>query len=344
MTNIPDISLNDREGVILQSIIQLYLLKAQPISSKLISQYLHNNMKLSPATIRNIMQKLEETQLIDHPHTSAGRIPTDKGYRYYVDSLMHLEDLNKKELDILSSNLNNLTNNEVLRDASRILGLLSQYLGLVEIPNIKDLILERIELIVLASNRLMLVLMLDSNNVRTLTIETQFELDEKHLNDLKIYINEKISGKPLSYIRSNFSNMISDFPSDDTPLIRLFVDSVEQIFQSQKNEERIIFAGTKNLLSYPEFGDPQKMKSVIEIVENEDIIIHLLDKKETNIGSTQVLIGSEMQNDALNEYSIVWSDYKIGSAMGSIGLIGPRRMNYSKMISLVNCVSDLLSS
>ncbi len=335
--------LSEREQAILRTIIHLYLLNATPVGSRNLAKYLHEELKLSPASIRNVMADLEDLELITHPHTSAGRVPTDKGYRIYVDSLMNIEQLTNDELLAIEQKLSSTSQESVLKEASRILGMLSRYLGIVEIPHISDLKVHKIELIPLSSSRLLVVLDMDSNIVKTVTIEAEFEIDMIYLREISSFINERISGQNLSFIKENFTEIINEFDSGEKPLVRLFIDSVEKVFNIDRTSERIHIAGTQNLLKYPEFEDLERVKGVVELIENEDIIIHLLDKWDNSRDGLRVLIGREMQNELLEDYSLVISNYELGSATGSIGLIGPKRMNYSKMVSLVQYISGILS-
>ncbi len=340
-----DTELNDRDKAILRTIVQLYVLRASPVGSKYLSDYLKEDLKISPATIRNVMAKLEECEVITHPHTSAGRIPTDKGYRIYVDNLMEQENLSGKELKELQKNLEGSDAPKVLNHASKILGMLSRYLSIVQIPNLKELKVQKIEVVSLTSTRILVVVALDSNNVHTVTLEADFDIDPDHIGEITSYINEKVSGKPLSFLRNNFSELIEDFDKKDMPLVRLFVDSVDKIFEGQSSQGRILISGAKNLIHHPEFENPENIRSVIEIIEDEDIIIHLLEKTEDiTEKDIHVMIGQEMEHEALNDYSLITSAYKLGAAGGAIGLIGPKRMNYSRMISLVQHVSETLSA
>jgi heat-inducible transcriptional repressor len=344
MPGISNIELNDREKAILRTIIQLYILKASPIGSNLLSKYIENELKLSSATIRNIMSELESLELISHPHTSAGRIPTDKGYRFYVDSLMNYEKLSETEIRTVEESLKGPVSPVVLRDASKILGMLSKYLSIVEIPNLKEFIVEKIELISLSSSRLLVIIALDSKDVKMVTLEAEFEIEQINLTDINTYINEKVSGRRLRFIKENFKELISDSGYKDMPLIRLFVESVDKIFQYRPQDEKLFIAGAQNLLQHPEFENVDKVKSIVEIIENEDIIIHLLDSYEGANAGINILIGSEINNETMADYSLIVSSYQIGSGKGSIGLIGPKRMNYSKMISLLQHVSNVLSN
>jgi heat-inducible transcriptional repressor len=339
----PHRDLSERERFILRAIVHLYILTAQPVGSRHLSKYLERSLKLSPATIRNVMSDLEEMQYISHPHTSAGRIPTDKGYRFYVDSLMDVEHLSEPERLTVSSNLLQNPKETILRDASKLLSSISRYLGVVEIPQILDLVVQKIELIALSSMRLLVVIALDSNVVRTVTLEAAFEIEASTLDEISRWINERVSGRTLSFLKKHFAEVISQ-DAHEQPLIRLFVDSVDQLFsKEQSGEDRLHVAGAQQLLHHPEFDDVARVRGIIELIEEEDVIIHLLDKNEDASGGLKIVIGEEMDNELLHDYSLIISGYQLGAAAGCIGLIGPKRMNYSKMASLVQFVANTLS-
>lgn len=334
--------LNEREKSILRSIVQMYILTANPIGSRFVSRYLEQEFKLSPATVRNVMSDLEEMEFIGHPHTSAGRIPTDKGYRVYVDYLMQAEKISDTERSVVKDNLMISSPEMLFKDASKILGSLSKYLGVVELPNFLDVIVRRLQLIGLSSSRLLVVMELESNSVRTVTLEAQYEIDYRSLEATAQFINERISGKSIKFLKENFAEVIAEADTSN-PTLRLFIDSVDTLFALRKHEDKLHIAGTPNLLSYPEFEHPERIKGVIELVENEDVIIHLLEKQDKNDSGIKIAIGQELDNELLNDYSLVATTYQVGSASGLIGLIGPKRMNYSKMVDLVGYVSKVLS-
>jgi len=335
--------LNHREQEILKSIVNLYILKAIPVGSRKLSKFIEDKLSLSPASLRNVMADLEELDYIYHPHTSAGRVPTDKGYRFYVDSLKQIEFLSQNELNEVErlKSVNDVSD-QILKDASKLLGSLSQYLSIVSIPKLADVLVFKIELVQLSSERLLIVLALESNIIRTVSLEMNFAVSESNFVKLSRYLNERISGKTLGYIRDNFPRLVSDFDDKESPMIRLFVDFADKIFKDEDAQDKILTSGTKNLISYPEFEDIDKVKSVIELVENKDLVIHLIDEQIDKSG-TKVYIGKESGNELLEDYSIILSKYKIGNASGSIGLIGPKRMNYSRMLSIVDTISSILS-
>lgn len=340
--NFEESDLSERDRFILRKIVRLYILKASPIGSRVLAKYLKEDLNLSAASIRNVMSDLEELSYISHPHTSAGRIPTDKGYRFYVNSLKEIQGIASIDLATVQQRLTNEDSEAALREASKMLGILSKYLGVVRFPHLRDMIVQKIELISITQKRILVVIALESNIVRTVTLEAEFDIDTKYLDDIRNYISEKVAGKKLGFLQENFNDLISDFELKDTPFVQLFVDSLDKIFEKHKDESRVLVSGTQNLLEHPEFEDLIKVKGVIELVESEDVIIHLFDNFSTN-NDLGVVIGSEMENRIFEDYAFVNASYKLGSATGSIGLIGPKRMDYPKMMSLVQSIANILS-
>lgn len=342
------IFLDERARLVLKSIVYLYISTIQPISSRLVAKYLHSQLNLSSASIRNIMAELEDFGLIRQPHTSSGRIPTDLGYRYYVDSLIQNRMPSQREIKIFESEfekteLQNLE--DVLTTASKVLGLLSKYLSIVIIPEIQNIIIEKIDIVPLPTNRLLFVLVLESNVVRTLTIETNEEIDSGQLDSVISLVNERISGKPLNFVAQNFLSMISDYELKEKPIIQLFITLFDKLFVTLNEEVRVRTSGTRYLLRYPEFSDPEFIENILKIVDNADIIIKILNERiqhESNQNVT-VLIGSETHTQILENYSLIASRYQLSNSSGLIGLLGPKRMNYQKVISLVNYTSKYLS-
>jgi len=339
-----DRELNDREKSILRSIVQSYILTATPVGSRFLSKT-SEEFTLSSATIRNVMADLEEMQFISHPHISAGRVPTDKGYRCYVDTLMDVQALPEQERHVVKEQLTALSQEQALKDASKILGALSHCLAIVELPQMSDIIIKRVHLLPLSSDRLLIAMELESNIVRTVTLETDLSVDSSALDQTAEFINSRISGKSIRFVREHLVEMMMEGVKGHHNLLRLFIDSVDTLLNPHAlNDEKVHIAGAQHLLEYPEFDSPNQLRGVIELVENEDVIIHLLDQREEKIdNSVQIVIGNEMKEQRLIEYSMVMGSYSMKGAYGSIGLIGPKRMNYAKMVSLVKYMGQVLS-
>ncbi|MGQ9819897.1 MAG: heat-inducible transcriptional repressor HrcA [Candidatus Kapaibacteriales bacterium] len=340
------ITLDKRAQIIFKAIIHLYISTAQPISSRLVAKYLYSQLQLSPATIRNVMAELEEFDLISHPHTSSGRIPTDLGYRYYVDSLIQYRKPSEREINIFKTEFEKIESKnfeDILTTASKVLGLLSKYLSIVVIPEILNITIEKIDIISLPSNRLLFVIALESNIIRTLTIEVKEEIDESQLQEVVSLVNERISGKSLYFVYKNFTSMISDHNLKETPIIKLFITMFDKLFINLNDEKRAKFSGTRYLLRYPEFSEPEFIKNIFQIIDDADIIVKILKSKAKDNHNITVLIGSETQTQLLENYSLIATRYFSSNSSGIIGLLGPKRMNYQRVINLVDYTSKFLS-
>ena len=336
--------LNDREKTILRSIVQQFILTASPVGSRNITKKF--NVGVSPATVRNIMSDLEDNGFINHPHTSAGRIPTDKGYRYYVDTLMEIQKLKSSDKGIIDKSLdqNILETDEILKIASRLLSTITKQIACVTYPTLDNGILEKIQLLIISSTRLLVVVSIKSGLVKTMTLEFESEVESEKLQIVESLLNERLNGLTFQEIRKTFKDRLSDIGDNEKPIIRLFIDSVDRIFKDQKKDDKIVITGATNIIQHPEFEDPGKFQSVIELIEDKDIIIHIMDRKKfDNTNSVLISIGSENEEEKLNEYSLITKEYTFGETSGTVGIIGPKRMEYSKVVAIVSYLGDMLS-
>lgn len=335
--------LKDREKAILRFVIHQFILTANPVGSRNVSKKF--DLGLSPASIRNVMADLEEMGLLNHPHTSAGRVPTDKGYRVYVDSLMDppVIDITAKKIVDENLSLQNETE-ELLKITSAILSDLTNQLALVTYPKFEQAELEKIQLVQLSSKRILVVVSVKSGLVKTITLEVDVEVKEDQLSSIQQILNERLCGLKFSEIRATFQERVKDISSEKyRPIIRVFLDSVDRIF-TDSSVDKTFIAGTKKMLTHPEFFDHDKFQSVIELVENKDIIIHVLDKnKEDAKNDLAIKIGEENKDEKLSDYSMISKEYKIGDLTGTLGIMGPKRMDYSKIIAAVVYIAEQLT-
>lgn len=335
--NYPDLTSRERE--VLQYVIQNFIITASPIASKTLVD--RHRLKVSSATIRNAMNNLESKGYLDHPHTSAGRIPTEMGYRYYVSALMKMPRLTvaeKKMLDAWQETFKGGVD-EAVQSAARLLGRLSNLLAVVIAPRYATGIFRKIELVSLSSNRLMVIITIESGIAKTFNIEVESEIDSKDLNRVAGILNERLSGFTLHEIIDKIDEMLADYESgDNTGLIRVFIDSAELIFEDPQYR-RFHFGGVEYIALQPEFSDLKNFKSIIEFVENEDMIIHLFDENSDK-KNVQVRIGRENKIQQIEQCSVVSANYVIGNIKGTIGLVGPTRMNYPRMINLVDQLAN----
>jgi heat-inducible transcriptional repressor len=336
--------LSDREKSILRFVIHQYILTASPVGSRNISK--KYDLGLSPATVRNIMADLEELGFLDHPHTSAGRVPTDKGYRYYVDSLMPTPKLKQSEKNLIKKKLDaqNDSPEEVLKQASSVLSLITNQLACVTYPKFKDAVLEKIQLVKLSTTRMLIVISVKSGLIRTITMEVNTKLNNDKLDSVQRVLNERLSGLRFAEIKKSAATRLRDTSKSELePIIRLFLDSSDKIFSDMNIDDKAYISGAKNVLNQPEFYDHDKFESVIELIENKDVIIHFMDERFGDQQMFAISIGKEAQNEKFEDYSLVSKKYKIGEITGALGIIGPRRMEYSKTVAAIEYIAEMLS-
>lgn len=334
--------LNEREKNILRFIIQQFILTANPVGSRNITK--RYDIGFSPATVRNIMSDLEDSGFINHPHTSAGRIPTDKGYRFYVDTLMDVQKLRNSEIGLINKSLETSLNetDDLLKIASNLLSSITHQIACVTYPKLESGIFEKIQIIQLTSTRILVVITIKSGLVKTMTLELNSDLRASQIDPVQQLLNERLGGLSLQEIRVTFKERFKDIQEDKHPIIRLFVDSVDKIFKDDTRGERALITGAKNVIRQPEFENPESFQSVIELIEDKDIIIHILEKSGDD-EQIYISIGSENENEKLNEYSFISKKYQLGEISGTLGIVGPKRMEYSKVIAIVDYIAKMIS-
>ena len=340
--NIED--LNDREKNILRSVVQQFILTASPVGSRNITKKYH--MGISPATVRNIMSDLEDSGFINHPHTSAGRVPTDKGYRYYVDSLMELKRLKSSEKGLIDKSLTKeaLDSEELFRVASALLSTITKQLACVTYPDIESGIFEKLQIVSLTSTRLMVVISIKSGLVRTITLEITSDIKESQLESVQSLLNERLAGLRLSDIRKTMRDRFKDVDNLQKPIIRLFIDSVDKVFKDDKKTDNLILMGARNVIKQPEFENPENFEGIIELMENKDIIVHIMEKSgKVDSEDVYISIGSENEDIKMKDYSFISKEYEFGDTIGTLGIVGPKRMEYSKVVTIVDYVAKMLS-
>jgi heat-inducible transcriptional repressor len=334
-------ALGDREKLVLYAIVKNFILTANPIASNLIAK--RHLLSFSSATIRNIMADLEERGYIYQPYTSSGRIPTTAGYRIFVDQMMKKGRLSsdEKEKIRLAVNINTGDYEQIFRESSRILSQLSRQLSILISPQLDEGIFHRMEISRLSNERLLLVISIKSGIIKTIIVEIDSEVSDQQLDQLKQLLNERLSGLKIKEIRTNFREIVSDLTQDKIGLMHLFIETAGRIFDFSENSD-IFVTGTANFMRHPEFTDYQQLSGVVELLENKNIIIHLLDPVET-VENLNVLIGEEINETKMKNCSIIAARYKIGQVQGTLAVIGPTRMDYPHIIPLVEYTAQAIS-
>jgi heat-inducible transcriptional repressor len=338
--------LSERERRVLEAVIQSYVETAEPAGSRTISRRF--GIGVSPATIRNTMSDLEEKGYLFHPHTSAGRVPTDIAYRLYVDSLMRVAPIASSDRDLLAEHLTasgGSTIETILRRAAQTLSVLTQELGMAVGPRLDQIVLQRLELVRLSSERLVLVLSLHGGAVRTIFVEVGEQIADNALAEVSVVLNERLAGLTLSEIRSSLAARLRDAKSisGGHELLNIFVQERESIFDDPlKRDESLVLGQTSVLAEQPEFASSDKMRRLLTLTESNEHLTEILRRRHVSPG-VSITIGNEHGDPRFENFTIVTSEYRAGSLAGVIGVIGPTRMPYEKVIAVVTHASRLVS-
>ncbi|MEO8194850.1 MAG: heat-inducible transcriptional repressor HrcA [Gemmatimonadales bacterium] len=337
--------LTERERRVLEAVIQSYVETAQPAGSNAIARRF--GLGVSSATIRNTMSDLEEKGLLYHPHTSAGRVPTDVAYRIYVDSLLPMPTVALREHDQLSAQISagGSAMESILRRAAQSLGVITQELGVALGPRLDNSVLERLDLVRLSAERLLVALTLSGGAVRTIFVEARGEIADASLAEVTRVLNERIAGLTLREIRTSVATRLRDTgpTREAADLLNVFIEEGEQLFDSALQGDDTVLLGQASLLAdQPEFATVDNMRKLVALTETREHLGDLLRQRSDMPGIT-ISIGNEHRDSRLENFTIVTAQYRSGAVTGVIGVIGPTRMPYDKVISLVTHTSRLLT-
>jgi heat-inducible transcriptional repressor len=335
--------LTDRERMVLEAVIQTYVATAQPAGSRQLARRF--NFGVSPATIRNTMSDLEEKGYLFHPHTSAGRVPTDVAYRVYVDSILPAHKFSTAERDTLALQISSGGSavENILRRAAQSLGIITQELGVALGPRFDASILNRIELVRLASDRLLVVLSVQGGGVRTIYVDARGQIADEAIAEVSRVLNERLSGLTLREVRNSLSQRLRDTAVGATELINVFVEEGEHIFDEAFDSANDVMLGAASVLTeQPEFASADSMRRLVALTETRHYLAEVLRKRSESSG-VSITIGNEHDDPALENFTLVTAQYHVGALNGVIGVIGPTRMPYDKVISLVTHTSQLVT-
>jgi heat-inducible transcriptional repressor len=339
----PLAELNDRERMVLEAVIQTYVATALPAGSRQLARRF--NFGVSPATIRNTMSDLEEKGYLFHPHTSAGRVPTDVAYRVYVDSILPAQTFTNEERDRLAIQISSGGSavETILRRAAQSLGVITQELGVALGPRFDSSRLDRIELVRLASDRLLVVLSVQGGGVRTIYVDARGQIADEAIAEVSRVLNERLGGLTLREVRSSLSQRLRDTPIGAVELINIFVEEGEHIFDAALDSANDVMLGAASVLAeQPEFASADSMRKLVALTETRHYLAEVLRKRSDSSG-VSITIGNEHDDPALENFTLVTAQYRVGSLNGVIGVIGPTRMPYDKVISLVTHTSQLVT-
>src|ERR1051325_37540 len=336
--------LTERERAVLEAVIETYVQTAEPAGSRTIAK--RHQLGLSPATIRNTMSDLEEKGYLYHPHTSAGRIPTDLAYRVYVNSLMRLPPVTASESHQIREGLGEHNAVEqILERAAQVLGVLTKELGVAVGPPLDAAVLERLELLLASSERLLLVLTLKSGVVRSIFVEVPARLAPEAGAPIGGGLNERLAGLTLREIRGTLPERLRDATpdADSSELLNIFIQEADELFDmpTAGNAGVGVVLGSAQLLAgQPEFATKERLQGLMEVTERRDLLREALAQR-LGQGLT-ITIGSEHLDPKLARFTLVTASYRLGALAGVIGVMGPPHLPYDKLVALVDHTSRLV--
>jgi len=335
--------LTERQVRVLDAIVKLYVETAEPAASQAVAR--RCRLGISSASVRNTMSELEEAGFLRHPHTSSGRVPTDRAYRAYVDGLLGRTQPSDRDLVRLEAEVAMVGAGgpieEILRRAAQVLGILAQELGVAVTPALDQTVLERLQLVPVSSERLLVVLNLDSRLARTLYLEIPNAVAAEVVEQVGRILNERLAGLALAEIRVTLADRLRDVarPDGGQQLLNIFIERGEDVFEARL-EGGIMLGSAKPLADQPEFASNGRMRDLLELTERRDVLEGAFAAHRRR-GLT-ISIGSENRDPSLNDFTLVTASYRWGDLSGVVGVLGPTRMPYEKVIGLVEHTSRLV--
>ncbi|HHL73478.1 MAG TPA: heat-inducible transcription repressor HrcA [Bacteroidetes bacterium] len=340
-----DTELTKREKVVLSSVVEEFVASATPVgSSKIVN---HFSSGISSATIRNVMLGLEGRGYLAQPHISAGRMPTDKGYRVYVDSMMPRPELPETTRRKIRGALSRASSDVeyILESASSMLAQISNQLGVVLAPRFYQGVFEKIDLVPITENRILVVLSICSGLVRSITVELNKSLSRAELDRTARFINERLHGLTLKEIKQTIDKRLRGSPEGDSEFIEGMIRSSESMFSFAIPSD-VHLGGAANIMEQPEFEDKSRLARILNLIDDKEILVHILDdeeKPDRKSGDLRIVIGAENKDELAAYCSLITATYTIGGVTGTVGVIGPTRMHYAKMVALVRYTAEALS-
>src|ERR1035437_6164567 len=333
----------DRKRKLLQAVIYQYMRTGKPVGSQVIvDKY---NFGLSSATVRNMLLDLEKEGFLIQPHTSAGRVPSDKGYRLYVDSLMEVQSLAateeeqiRKQCAVRSKELEDL-----MVSTSRMLSTLSSYTGMVLSPRLDKSLLHRLQLIPLSASQILVVVVSQNGQIRHRVVQLGRPIAPARLGLISDMLNERLKGLPISEVRTQILHHIEAVQREQMEAFATAQELVREAFDLRSSEGELYVEGRENIFSFPDLADFTELSGLLKVVEQKNLLTSVLEKAMKKEGLS-VKIGAENTRPELRSVSLVSNTYKMGDhTIGVLGILGPRRMEYGRMIQLVEGVTKVVN-
>ncbi|MFJ3055719.1 heat-inducible transcriptional repressor HrcA [Herbaspirillum sp. NPDC087042] len=334
--------LDNRARTLLKALVERYIADGQPVGSRALSKL--SGLELSPATIRNIMADLEEMGFVASPHTSAGRVPTPRGYRMFVDTLLTVEAIDESALEgRLQPRLQNASPQKIITNAAQVLSSLSQFAGVVMTPR-RESAFQQIEFLRLSEKRILLVIVDHGGDVQNRMLLTEVDYTPSQLTQAANYINQHYAGQSFEQVRLRLQGELRQLRDDMTVLMQAAVEAGSDAM-SEEADNNVVISGERNLLSVTDLSsNMNSLRQLFDMFEQKTGLLQLLDVSSKATG-VQIFIGGESQLVPMDDMSIVTAPYEVnGRIVGTLGVIGPTRMAYERVIPIVDITAKLLSS
>ena len=329
--------LDDRKKKVLQAIVEEYINTAEPVSSNALIN--RNGLNYSSATIRNEMADLEKAGFLDKTHTSSGRVPSEKGYRYYVDELLKEDDISLEEIKYISDKLETKVNEieDLTKIAANTISEVTHYTTVSIGPKTNSQIIEEIKFVLLGSRMMMAVILTDSGLVKETIIKFDEDVTEKQIETINYMFNKKLKGQPIETIDGPLEEYLYDEMTYSVNVIKPIIEQIKKVLE----EENIYLEGANKSFDLPEFNSLDVAKNFINVLDTKELVTDMLDSGFAD--DIHVYIGEENQKEELKDFSVVTFKHKVnGKDLGTIGIIGPKRMDYSKVISVMKYINKKL--
>ena len=336
--------LNERAQHLFRVLVERHISDGQPVGSRTLSR--DSGLDLSPATVRNVMADLEELGFLRSPHTSAGRVPTVRGYRFFVDSLLRVKSLSDREIEALRRHFEAAySTNELVQTVSSMLSGVTKLAGVVMLPRHNVQTLRHVEFLPLSDQRVLVILVLNEHEVQNRIIRIEREYSASELQQAANFLNLHCAGRDLLQVRQILLSDLQATRESMNELMETAIAMADKIFREESTDaEDFVLDGETNLMGFAELADMDKLRSLFEAFNQKRDILHLLDRC-INARGVQIFIGEESGYEALDECSVVTAPYTVeGQVLGVLGVIGPTRMAYERIIPIVEISAKLLAS
>jgi len=334
--------LSERAQSLLKILVERYIAEGQPVGSRALSRF--SSLELSPATIRNVMADLEEMGFVSSPHTSAGRIPTPKGYRLFVDTLLTVRPLEELERQQIAQQLTPADPHQVVNAASQLLSDLTHFAGIVVSPRRRGAVLRHVEFFGLSEKRVLLIMVASDGEVQNRVLVTDRSYTPSQLTEAGNFINQHYAGLEFDQVRQKVRSELMDLHNDISSLMQAAIETGTEAHRAP-GADGVVISGGRNLLEVDELSnDMQRLRRLFDLFERKTQLLDILELSERAEG-VKIFIGGESQLVALDECSIVTAPYEVdGNVVGTVGVIGPTRMAYERVIPIVDVTAKLISS